>query len=87
MIIFPNKNYKDIPHARHVGGKGHNLIKLANLLGNSVPPGAIITTQTCNNYIESVTLSAKLSIINDLRSQIYRVSSKIMQVFSMAICV
>ena len=47
VYLFPegNKDMKDL-----LGGKGANLAEMSNL-GLPVPPGFIITTETCNDYL------------------------------------
>jgi len=50
-----NKDMKDL-----LGGKGANLAEMSNL-GLPVPPGFIITTEACNEYLELGRLPAGLS--------------------------
>ncbi len=50
-----------------LGGKGANLCEMTQL-GLNVPPGFVITTETCINYLENKTLPVNL--IADVRRQI-----------------
>ncbi len=56
-----------------LGGKGANLCEMTQI-GLNVPPGFVITTQTCINYLQDNTLSEGL--LTEIRQQINQIEQQ-----------
>lgn len=54
-----------------LGGKGANLCEMTRI-GINVPPGFVITTEACLNYLETKDQNLPLDLMNQVREQISR---------------
>lgn len=58
-----------------LGGKGANLCEMTQI-GLNVPPGFVITTETCLNYLDSKTDSLPESLMSEVKEQMAALEEK-----------